>query len=86
MNNPRIDGVGNKFWYNKNREFHRENGPAVEYSNGNKCWYFNGERHRQDGAAVEYTNGDKWWYINGKQIFCKDNEEFLRIVKLIGFK
>ena len=36
-----IDKDRHKAWY-KNGKFHRENGPAIEYSNGNKYWYLNG--------------------------------------------
>ena len=45
-NNPEIDKYGNKRWYNENHELHREDGPAIEYSNGNKYWYKNYESHR----------------------------------------
>jgi hypothetical protein len=34
---------GNSFYY-LNGKMHREDGPAVEYANGNKCWYLNDER------------------------------------------
>ena len=47
-------------------EYHRLDGPAVEYTNGDKYWWVNGLRHREDGHAVEYINGYKAWYINGK--------------------
>ncbi len=53
-------------YYNKKGQFHRTDGPAVEYSNGNKCWFINGEKHRTDGPAFEYLNGEKWWFVNGK--------------------
>ena len=46
---------------------HREDGPAVEYSDGEKEWYINGKRHREDGPAREWSNGDKMWYKNGKR-------------------
>lgn len=49
-----------------NGKLHREDGPAVEDTDGTKLWYINGERHREDGPACEYTNGDKFWWINGK--------------------
>lgn len=51
-------------WY-LNGKLHREDGPAVEYANGEKCWYLNGKRHREDGPAIEYVNGDRKWYLNG---------------------
>ena len=53
--------------YLKNGKRHREDGPAIEYANGNKVWYINDKLHREDGPAVEYANGDKEWYINGKR-------------------
>jgi hypothetical protein len=83
-NSLTIDEFGSKFYY-LNDKFHREDGPAIEYTSGTKKWYINGKRHREDGPACEYNNGDKSWYINGQRIHCKDNEEFLRIVSLIEF-
>ncbi len=47
-------------------ELHREDGPAIESTNGYKEWYLNGKLHREDGPALEYANGDKMWFINGK--------------------
>jgi hypothetical protein len=32
--NPFIDSYGNKHWDNDNGELHREDGPAIEYSDG----------------------------------------------------
>jgi len=63
----KVDNNANKFWY-LNGEYHREDGPAVEYANGYKAWYLNGKRHRGDGPAVEGANGYKaCWYLNGKR-------------------
>ena len=45
---------------------HREDGPAVIYSNGTQEWYFNGKLHREDGPAVISKSYDAW-YINGKK-------------------
>ena len=53
-------------WFNLNGERHREDRPAVEYTNGDKYWFINGKLHRGDGPAVEFANGDKYWYINGQ--------------------
>jgi hypothetical protein len=52
---------------NDKGELHREDGPAVEISDGDKAWYLNGKRHRTDGPAFEYPNGDKEWYLNDKR-------------------
>jgi len=53
-----------RHWY-LNGVRHREDGPAVEYSEGTKHWYLNGVRHREDGPASEYSSGGKYWYLNG---------------------
>ena len=60
------DSEGNKKYYNKNGKYHREDGPAIEYANGNKEWYKNGKCHREDGPAVEWASGYKAWYLNNK--------------------
>ena len=54
-------------WYNLKGYVHRENGPAIEYTNGSKFWYLNDKFHRVDGPAVENTNGTKEWFLNGKR-------------------
>jgi len=54
---------GRTEWY-LNGKPHREDGPAVEYTNGTKLWYLNGKLHREDGPACEYANGDKEWFLN----------------------
>ena len=55
-------------WLNKEGQLHREDGPAVEHSDGSKEWFLNDKHHREDGPAVEYANGDKEWYINDKEL------------------
>ena len=54
----------------KSGGLHREDGPAVEYSSGDKTWWVNGIRHREDVPAIEWADGDKAWYLN--------NEEYTR--------
>ena len=44
---------------------HREDGPALIYSDGTKKWYLNGKHHREDGPAIEYAHGGKSWWANG---------------------
>ena len=67
-NKPKIEinKNGDKVWRLPNGDLHRENGPAIEYADGDKCWYLNDKRHREDGPAIEYADGEKWWYLNGK--------------------
>jgi len=45
-------------WY-LNGWLHREDGPAIEWANGDRFWYLNGNKHRADGPAVELANGEK---------------------------
>jgi antitoxin component YwqK of YwqJK toxin-antitoxin module len=67
MNKPECKTYpsGTKEWL-LDGEFHREDGPAIEYSSGTKEWYLNGELHREDGPAVEEPDGTKYWFLNGK--------------------
>tara|TARA_B110000503_G_C6989604_1_gene346792 strand:- start:284 stop:544 length:261 start_codon:yes stop_codon:yes gene_type:complete len=79
-----INIYGNKHWI-LNGKLHREDGPAIEWHDGSKAWYINGELHREDGPSIEFYNGYKDWHYHGKKIDCKDNQEFLRMVKLMAF-
>ena len=79
-----INDRGDKWWH-INYLYHREDGPAYESSSGTKYWYLHGKLHREDGPAIEWANGYKAWFYHGKHIDCKDNQEFLRIVKLMVF-
>jgi len=56
---------GDKGFYAEDDGYwHREDGPAVITSGGNKYWYINGEQHREDGPACEYVSGSKQWWLN----------------------
>jgi hypothetical protein len=61
-----INSNGSKFYYKDKAMsiIHREDGPAIEWDDGNKSWALNGKLHREDGPAVEWSNGDKSWYLN----------------------
>ena len=64
---------------------HREDGPAIEWFNGNKYWCLYGELHREDGPAIECSDGDKEWYLNGEIYGYNDdftNESWIRFVRL----
>lgn len=54
---------GDRFW-RLDGLYHREDGPAVEWTNGTKLWYRNGLRHREDGPAAEYNTGGKIYCLN----------------------
>lgn len=56
----------NTIWY-YNDEVHRDDGPAVEYANGDKHYYQHGKLHRADGPAVIYADEEQY-YINGIRV------------------
>ena len=76
---------GDKYWFAENGLLHRDDGPAVEYANGDKQWYVNGFRHRDNAPAVEYVSGAKRWYYWGVFIDCDTQEEFEAHLKLKAF-
>ena len=63
-----VDDSGSTHWYKdaKCTILHRENGPAIEYSNGDRVWYQVGLLHRIDGPAIECVCGRKEWWQNGQ--------------------
>ena len=67
---------GDKVWSNEKGQYHREDGPALEYNNGTKYWIVNDKYHREDGPAFERLDGSKLWYYHGKWIDCQSQEEF----------
>jgi hypothetical protein len=63
----RIEKDEDGIFYYLNYKYHRLDGSAIEFYNGDKFWYKNGLKHRDNGPAVEYSNGYKAWYQNGKR-------------------
>jgi len=62
-----IDEYENKVYTNSKGQYHRLNGPAIEYLDEGKEWWVNGELSRVDEPACEYSNGTKFWYKEGKR-------------------
>ncbi len=56
----------NSYCWLVNKEYHREDGPAIKSYDGSKKWLINGKLHRDDGPAVIYSDGDKQWWLNGE--------------------
>ena len=75
----RVNSDGDVFYSKTNNSvnYHRLDGPAVEYADGRKYWYVNGKHHRLDGPAIEYADGSKYWYVDGEQY---NEEDFNAIV------
>ena len=66
-------------WRNLDDELHRENGPAMEYVNGDKYYWKDGLLHRLDGPAQEAASGSyKAYFIEGKWY---TEEQFLATIE-----
>ena len=50
-------------WY-RDGKFHRDDGPAIIHTNGDKLLYRNGKHHRENFPAVVKTDGTKEWWNN----------------------
>ena len=74
---------GNKYWI-LNDLYHRDNGPAIEYSDGSKSWYKNGLYHRVGGPAVEWADGSIEYWYNGEILDIKSDKELKRYIKLLS--
>ena len=80
------DWDGNKYTF-KNNKYHSYNGkPAIENSDGYKCWYRNGLFHRLYGPAVECSDGNKRWWLFGVHYFEDEYNEIMKNVPLFYWK
>lgn len=62
-----ISKRGFRYWCN-NEKWHRANGPAISYADGDQEWYLYGERHRTDGPAVMCGDGFTTWFWHGRYV------------------
>lgn len=51
-------------WY-KGNDYHRLDGPAMEYHNGRTEWWVEGKRHHTNGPAITTADGTLYWFLNG---------------------
>jgi hypothetical protein len=64
-------------WYvNEKNLYHREDGPAIIYTDGSTLWCRNGKNHRIDGPAVEYCNGYRAWYVHGVKLTEEEHKRY----------
>ena len=75
------DGTFDKIWRNKEGELHREDGPAIEHSNGTRFWFKNGLKHREDGPTFIWESGEHEYYLNGQYYSIEDYLEETEILK-----
>ncbi len=59
-------------YFNELNNFHREDGPAVEFISGSKVWYINGLCHRADGPAVVWHTGYRSYWLMDKEFSYED--------------
>lgn len=62
--------VGNIRWY-KNGIIHRNNGPALQWTEGTDCYYKDGFLHRENGPAID-GRAISVWYINGIKQYSRN--------------
>jgi len=60
------------------RNFHRKDGPAIIWSDGDEEWFVNGKRHRLDGPAIDWKNLPKEYWINGKKLNTKEVKAWIK--------
>lgn len=61
-----------KFWYDSDGEYHRENGPAVIWSDGLKDWYLHGKSLTEENFHIEIAN--KYKQNKEEKVMSKSNE------------
>ena len=71
-----VDKFGSRRHYNRAKQLHREDGPAIIFPNSAVVWFQNGLRHCKDGPAIIWANGDKEWWVHG--VNCTEAEFNLR--------
>jgi hypothetical protein len=88
MNRRVVDNYGTIIYY-LNDNLHREDGPALEYDNGDKQYWVNGKLHRLDGPAIEYSSptmhSQNQWHYKGLRVVCSNQQEFEKFLKLRAF-
>jgi len=79
-----IDEDGVIKWFNEDNQLHREDGPAIEYPNGDKHWFMYNRLHRLNGPAIPSRNGNiQFWYLNGIEYSEKEYKEKMRRKKIL---
>lgn len=58
---------GSEYWKTKDGHFHREDGPAVTYSDGAQYYFVNNKLHRLDGPAIIKSNNTEQYFIDNKE-------------------
>lgn len=73
-----------------NDQYHREDGPAIIFPDGEIRWYRHGSIHREDGPAIILKDGkEEMWLFNQHYSYdkwVKIMEQHLSTDKLVELK
>lgn len=69
------------YWY-YDGELHREDGPAIDWSDGSQFWFKHGKLHRLEGPAVISSIHGTGWYIEGIKYTQEDFKKYLKSKEL----
>lgn len=75
----RTDKKGNTYYYNKNNQRHRTEGPAIEWADGDKFWYINDKfiGSAMNGfTEVDFENYKREYNITSNLKFSSDDPAF----------
>ena len=75
----RIVDFSDRIEWRKEDKIHREDGPAIEYHNGDRLWLMEDVLHREEGPAIEWNNGNTDYFVYGIQL---TKQEFYRLYPL----
>jgi hypothetical protein len=84
MLNGLIVGSSCRVYY-LNNKLHREDGPAIEYANGNKSYYLNDLLHREDGPAIDDLVGFKSYCLEGRHYYEQDYYKEIKKRKSLNY-
>jgi hypothetical protein len=71
MTTQYIEHLNGNTYYYSDRDMtilHREDGPALIWSDGYEAHYIDNKRHNPKGAAITSARGYKEWWIDGKEL------------------
>lgn len=75
----KIGENGTKIYFNQLEQVHREDGPAIEWSNKDKEWWVNDKRHRWNSPALIITDlGINVWMLFGIKVTEKYYRKWLK--------
>jgi hypothetical protein len=75
--------IGTKH-YSVARVFHRTDGPAIEWTNGDRYWFVDGKCHRINGPAIERSDGSRTWLIDALYYTEEDFNKLMEEVEKLS--